>query len=754
MSYLGGALGKWPLGGFDHAGSLSVPDPLFRLLSDLQEPREFLLRASPLSGGTPTAVDLSGSGYVSRSTDSPFKHFQPALMRPGDFTVSLPVPSLHGAAQTGIGAALLSNPDALRDAEALLDWLGVDVSILLGPPGGALGDFTEILSGPGGSISRTLDDVTVLFRDAKFRLQRPLQSNKYRGFGASIRHDGVNDYTRSGAIGTTQTVTYECWFRCYGTTGGNQHIGQLFDAWSPTGVDFYIYIHPNGTINAVFHRGSGSISGTGSSVGYSYIDSLRHHVALVISDNGVTRTGKLYVDSSQVGSTVTPPAYTALANAKLDVGGIGGVGGYGKLEIDEVRLWSTARTIDQIIQYKDRELQGNESGLIHYWKCNEGSGGTTADSVGGGSSMTLNGSTWMGSLEGDAAIAGKPKPLAFGVRRQVAPVLVDPQNLVYQFHDGTMDAVTAMRDNCDPITFGSNLTDIYSAAPAAGTYNTSLANGLIRLGSAPVGTITGDIRGATGGTHGYENTVAGIARKILADWAGVSDSTGFDNAAWTALEALDASVVGHYWDAEVNIDAAIDEVFRSIWAWWAPNRTGQYTCGRVPNPATASATVYVNSEDLIEPTKGGRFKDDQMAVRVGEVRVYYRPYHTVFEIDRIAGVVAMASKLDFSQQYRVARAVNPDASDDADVLELHTSLDLQSAAQGLAETVLAVLEDDRRIVTLGLEGGLLSYFIGTVVNLTLARYNYGSGRNGVVVRLAEFYGDAKSSDRVEVDLLV
>ena len=40
--------------------------------------------------------------------------------------------------------------------------------------------------------------------------------------------------------------------------------------------------------------------------------------------------------------------------------------------MDEVRLWSTARTEQEINNYKDKRLQQNEPGLEAYWRFEEG----------------------------------------------------------------------------------------------------------------------------------------------------------------------------------------------------------------------------------------------------------------------------------------------------------------------------------------------------------------------------------------------
>jgi hypothetical protein len=418
-------------------------------------------------------------------------------------------------------------------------------------------------------------------------------------------------------------------------------------------------------------------------------------------------------------------------------------------EIDEARVWNTARTATEIVDNKDRELEGTESGLVQYWPFNEGAGGSAGNEIGGGVALTVTGATWIGSLEGDESIAGKPKPRAVGLRRQVAPILVDPQNLVYQFNDGSMQSVLALRDSGEDITFGSDLADIYSAAPTAGTYNSCLAKGLVRLGSAPVGVITGDIEGDNAGTNGHQETVAGIGRKVLEQWGGLSE---FDSLAFAALELLDDSVHGFFWDGEVNVDAAVDEVFRSGWSWWGPNRVGEITCGRIVDPTGQSATVTVGEGDLVDPSRGGTWQSDPFSVRVGEVRVLFRPYHRTLNEDQVAGSVDLATAHDFGQPYRVARAVNADASDDADVVEIITSIDDRAAAQALADAILAMLQTDRELLRISLSSGILSYYIGTIIRLVLSRYSLDSGKQYAVVALSELYGEAGTPDRVEVTL--
>jgi len=62
--------------------------------------------------------------------------------------------------------------------------------------------------------------------------------------------------------------------------------------------------------------------------------------------------------------------------------------------IDEVRIWSVARTQADIQANMYRELTGTEAGLVGYWKLNEGSGTTAYDSTANKSNGTIYGATW------------------------------------------------------------------------------------------------------------------------------------------------------------------------------------------------------------------------------------------------------------------------------------------------------------------------------------------------------------------------
>src|SRR3546814_16190941 len=57
-------------------------------------------------------------------------------------------------------------------------------------------------------------------------------------------------------------------------------------------------------------------------------------------------------------------------------------------EIDDARIWNAARTPAQIAESASVPLTGNETGLVGYWRFDEATGRTAADSSPSGAAAT------------------------------------------------------------------------------------------------------------------------------------------------------------------------------------------------------------------------------------------------------------------------------------------------------------------------------------------------------------------------------
>jgi|GEM_PF-2384151 len=70
---------------------------------------------------------------------------------------------------------------------------------------------------------------------------------------------------------------------------------------------------------------------------------------------------------------------------------------YFKGKVDEIRIWNVTRTQQQIQTDRLRQLNGNETGLIGYWRFNEGTGTTTNDATSNANHGTIFGASWIAS---------------------------------------------------------------------------------------------------------------------------------------------------------------------------------------------------------------------------------------------------------------------------------------------------------------------------------------------------------------------
>lgn len=350
-----------------------------------------------------------------------------------------------------------------------------------------------------------------------------------------------------------------------------------------------------------------------------------------------------------------------------------------------------------------------------------------------------------GGAEGTDDLEGKPIPLAFGVCRNVAPVLVDPVNLIFQFHDGQAQAVDAVYDRAaalsDSGTDVSGYANLAALSVAGGEFATALDAGLIKLGSSPDGQVTADVKGDA--DPQYEDTIDPIVLRILTTYAGLSESV-INTASLAGLVATGGSVG---WSISVDerpsTAQVLDALIAGVAGFWGTGRDGRVRAGRLTRPESRQPVFFFDQWNTldVEPL-------EQPAPRYRQ-RVGYQRIWTVQQTD-IAGAVGDDRRQVLAQPQRTVasldttvRTRHPEALDPE---VMASPLDSESDAQTLANALLDLHKRDRRPVRIRAKRIGFRFDLGVVVRLTWPRYGLEQGRNFVIV------GSRDDGDTTELTL--
>ncbi|CUU01438.1 Disaggregatase related [Armatimonadetes bacterium GBS] len=249
-----------------------------------------------------------------------------------------------------------------------------------------------------------------------------------------------------------------------------------------------IVVHsPWGTGGVVFDFGNWTTQGR---LAYTPPDSLFgtwQHFAFVVSQSGnymrIYRNGIL--EAQKTGMTpFTPGNYTL----GIGFGGSGfeGFNGF----VDEVRIWNRARTQREIQRDMHAVLQGNERGLIGYWRLDEwGNSATTAlDSSPSGANGTFSNARWLGStapLHTVHVPAGE-RTFTLGA---FAEYLTQPNQLTYQIVENPASG---------SLNLSGNQATYTPDQPGAYTMRYTVSHSAAALNTARVWLVvprTGDVNG-------------------------------------------------------------------------------------------------------------------------------------------------------------------------------------------------------------------------------------------------------------------
>ncbi|RJF78254.1 hypothetical protein D3877_24415 [Azospirillum cavernae] len=191
----------------------------------------------------------------------------------------------------------------------------------------------------------------------------------------------------TAALAPTSALTVEAWIQVTGGAAGETILSKTSGSGSAM-TGYQLTLDASGKV--VFDLGNGAATTT--LTGATAVNDGKWHHVVGTFDNSATSM-KLYVDNTQDATRSTASGALGASVSSLTIGNDGAGAHPFVGSINDVQIWSGARTSSQVAADGSHRLLGNESGLVGYWKFDEASGGTALGSAPGTPSGTISNAT-------------------------------------------------------------------------------------------------------------------------------------------------------------------------------------------------------------------------------------------------------------------------------------------------------------------------------------------------------------------------
>jgi Concanavalin A-like lectin/glucanases superfamily/Bacterial Ig domain len=229
-----------------------------------------------------------------------------------------------------------------------------------------------------------------------------------------VEFDGANDYAEVGdspllsfGSGATDTpLTFEVWLRPDTLAGKHQFVSKWGET---TNQEYRLYAAANAIRLDLRDQSAQATVSAYTTSSQAGLVGAWHHLAVTYDGRGGSTAAAgitIYIDGVAVPLTrINSAAYAAMENlgATLQIGREGPAWKQYDGGLDDLRLWSIARTPADIQAFMAMELTGLEPGLRGYWRFNEGTGNAVEDDSPASQAAALfNGTAWVagGPLSG------------------------------------------------------------------------------------------------------------------------------------------------------------------------------------------------------------------------------------------------------------------------------------------------------------------------------------------------------------------
>lgn len=294
----------------------------------------------------------------------------------------------------------------------------------------------------------------------------------------ALTFDGTNDFVNmpcEASFNYAAGFTYEAWINA--PNPGTPSRG-IFFSGTGTMSDIEVY-HQSGSnrITVVYNRNhSGGITVSGGVFTVPPV-STWYHLAVTYDGtttkvyfNGIEQTMFQPVNGSPLEKS--PTAELALGYIKSSASNPGW--GFGTFlgQMDDVRIWNTARTITEINNNKDACLSGPQVGLVDYYKLNEATGGIAIDAAGTSNGTLTNMTPNANWVAGQIICTPPPSdPACYREMTQLVTVTVGVDNVAPVPNNGTLSPLTAQ---CSIASLTAPMATDNCIGAVTGTHNATL----------------------------------------------------------------------------------------------------------------------------------------------------------------------------------------------------------------------------------------------------------------------------------------
>ena len=313
-----------------------------------------------------------------------------------------------------------------------------------------------------------------------------------QGAGNALDFDGSNDHVLipyDNSFNVTN-LTIEAWVY----SGNFNQNGFIFEK-GPLNQQYSFFFEGDALTFRSKHSGTEN-SLVVTSSGIPLGSNTWHHIAATY--DGTTK--RIYVDGNQEAQVSRSGTLsTNSTGAIIGAYNAGFPNYYFNGQIDEVRIWNDARTVTEIGENMHKELAGNESGLVAYYKMSDGSGTSLTDNSSNSNTGTLtnmDNADWVTSQAPIGDLGSSYTTDTEGIWKSTGTNASDAS-------DGFAVTVSSALSTGNFAVFGNNNTSGTSSSDLGSVSSTDRTGRIWQLDESGTvaGTVTIDISDASGITE-------------------------------------------------------------------------------------------------------------------------------------------------------------------------------------------------------------------------------------------------------------